>query len=84
MPFSAMSISSDSQNLPPLNCSPDERPPVMFTAAALIALRDSSPTLAIRNDPTQLTYSCPFCNSECTRDFCWGCHSELLEDYQDE
>lgn len=32
MPFEAMSLSSDSQNLPPLQCSPDERPPLLVTS----------------------------------------------------
>ena len=64
---------------PLLNCQEDERPPVLLTPAAIVALRDHAPTLAIPNDPTQDTYDCPFCNSECTRDYCYACRSELLE-----
>lgn len=85
MPDKAMNVLPDSQNpSAPLSCSSDERPPVIFTPAGIAEMRDSAPTLAIRNDITQETYDCPFCNSPCTRDYCWYCHSELLEDDQDE
>lgn len=77
-------ISSSQVSPEPLSCSENERPPVVLTPAAIAELRDNRPTMAIRNDPTQLTYDCPFCNSQCTRDYCYACHSELLEDDQDE
>lgn len=86
MPSKAMIPTSDSQNppaLPPIKCSPDERPPVIITMSGQKELRDNAPTLAVKQ-PFDDDYECPFCFSQCSRNYCWSCKSSLLKDEQDD
>jgi len=82
MPSKAMHYASDSQNPDaPLSCSANERPPVQFTPAGLVEMWMYKPTLAhAEKTGNEIHYYCPFCTAECSRDFCWNCTSELLDE----
>lgn len=82
MASKAMNSDSDSQNQLPYSWSDDDRPPLQFTPAGFRELYDSIPTLAIPVPFSQGEYTCPFCNGECSRNYCSWCFSSLLD--QDE